>query len=88
MKTMRSIRLFIRFSLLLLALFLWEPAYSTGSGEKVVVVTSAAPITNIVQNVGGEYADVTGIIANGLGLDVPTMGHFLIANSRPLASHG
>ena len=32
---------------------------------KVQVVTTVAPITNIVQNIGGELVDVTGIVPEG-----------------------
>ena len=34
-------------------------------GEKIRVVTTVAPITNIVRNVAGAYAEVTGVVPDG-----------------------
>ncbi|HEY1247822.1 MAG TPA: metal ABC transporter substrate-binding protein [Nitrososphaera sp.] len=36
------------------------------SGEKLKVVTSVAPITNIIKNVGGDRIELTGIIPEGV----------------------
>lgn len=38
---------------------------SNGGGEGVQVVTTVSPITNIVQNVGGDRVSVTGIVPEG-----------------------
>lgn len=61
----KIIRSAIRF-LSLLALLLPNPAYSSGTGKKLNVVTTVAPITNIVQNVGGAYTEVIGIVPDGI----------------------
>lgn len=59
----RWFRFTLRF-LSLLAL-LPNPVHSSDADKKLVVVTTVAPITNIVQNVGGAYTDVIGIVPDG-----------------------
>lgn len=61
----KIIRSAIRF-LSLLALLLPNLAYPSGAGKKLNVVTTVAPITNIVQNVGGAYTEVIGIVPDGI----------------------
>lgn len=47
-----------------LTLVLYSPAHSS-EVKKFNIVTTVAPITNIVQNVGAGYIDVTGIVPDG-----------------------
>ncbi|HJP67044.1 MAG TPA: metal ABC transporter substrate-binding protein [Actinomycetota bacterium] len=42
-----------------------SPAGSSGSDGRLQVVATVSPITNLVQNVGGDRVDVTGIIPEG-----------------------
>lgn len=50
--------------LLLLALPFCNRAYGN-TGKKPIVVTTVAPITNMVRNIAGGYVDVTGIVPDG-----------------------
>jgi zinc/manganese transport system substrate-binding protein len=50
--------------LLLLAAPLCKGAYAN-TGKKPVVVTTVAPITNMVRNIGAGYVEVTGIVPDG-----------------------
>ncbi len=61
----RSIRFTIKFLLCLPVLSLLNVAHSTDPIKRINVVTTVAPITNIVQNVGAGYVDVTGIVPDG-----------------------
>jgi zinc/manganese transport system substrate-binding protein len=55
-----------RLQLLILMLFLSHTAPLTaGADGKLKIVTTVAPITDIVRNVGGGYVDVTGIVPEG-----------------------
>jgi zinc/manganese transport system substrate-binding protein/manganese/iron transport system substrate-binding protein len=49
----------------LLVLSLSNLCHSSDSTKKIDVVTTVAPITNIVRNVAGGYANVTGIVPDG-----------------------
>lgn len=49
----------------LLALFLPYFACASAANKKLLVVTTVAPITNIVQNVGAPHIDIIGIIPDG-----------------------
>jgi zinc/manganese transport system substrate-binding protein/manganese/iron transport system substrate-binding protein len=62
---MKFVRPPIQFLLLLLALPLPGIAHSEDSARKLMVATTVAPITNIVQNVGAGLANVTGIVPDG-----------------------
>ncbi|MDQ3185441.1 MAG: metal ABC transporter substrate-binding protein, partial [Pseudomonadota bacterium] len=62
---MRSVGLTIKLLLLLPILFFSRATYSAETEKRINVVTTVAPITNIVQNVGGRYIDVTGIVPEG-----------------------
>ena len=50
--------------LVLLALAFCTRAYGN-TGKKPTVVTTVAPITNMVRNIGAGYVDVTGIVPDG-----------------------
>jgi zinc/manganese transport system substrate-binding protein len=52
------------FLLVLLALPFCNRAYGD-TGKKPIVVTTVAPITNMVRNIGAGYVDVTGIVPDG-----------------------
>ncbi len=59
----------IRFPAILLtclALFLLSSTIRAAEERKIRVVTTVAPITNIVQNVGGKHVEVTGIVPDGM----------------------
>jgi ABC-type Zn uptake system ZnuABC Zn-binding protein ZnuA len=43
-----------------------EPSRQPAAAQKLKVVTTVAPITSIVENVGGDRIDVTGIIPEGV----------------------
>lgn len=60
-----SIHLGTRFSTFLLILFSFSLANSSAVDKKIHIVTTVAPITNIVQNVAAGYATVTGIVPAG-----------------------
>ncbi|WP_025039573.1 metal ABC transporter substrate-binding protein [Nitrosospira briensis] len=60
-----SIRLAIKFLSFLLILASSSTVHSSNSNKKINVVTTVAPITNIVQNVGGAYTEVIGIVPDG-----------------------
>ncbi|MGH8762927.1 MAG: metal ABC transporter substrate-binding protein [Nitrosospira sp.] len=53
------------FFLSLLVLSLPAAAQSSGLEKKLNIVTTVAPITNIVQNIAGNHAVVTGIVPEG-----------------------
>jgi len=53
------------FLMFLTALFLSGELYAVDTGKKINIVTTVAPITNIVQNVGAGYVNVTGIVPDG-----------------------
>lgn len=53
------------FFLSLFVLSLPAAAQSSGLEKKLNIVTTVAPITNIVQNIAGNYAVVTGIVPEG-----------------------
>lgn len=61
----RSIRSGIHLLSFLLVLPLPDSAFSSDSAKKINVVTTVAPITNIVRNVGAGYVNVTGIVPDG-----------------------
>lgn len=54
-----------RFRLLLIILFLFDAGPSAAASGKLKIVTTVAPITDIVRNVGAGYVDVTGIVPEG-----------------------
>ncbi|MFZ5593591.1 MAG: metal ABC transporter substrate-binding protein [Pseudomonadota bacterium] len=56
----------IRFLSLLSALCLSGAIHAAEAGGRLTVVTTVAPITNIVQNVGGKYVKVSGIVPDGV----------------------
>lgn len=58
-------RLVVPLVALTLAAGLLSACQAPADDGKVQVVTTVAPITNIVQNVGGELVDVTGIVPEG-----------------------
>lgn len=60
-----SIRPAITFLSFLLILASSSTVHSSNSNRKINVVTTVAPITNIVQNVGGAYTEVIGIVPDG-----------------------
>lgn len=60
-----SIRPAITFLSFLLILASSGTVHSSGANKKLVIVTTVAPITNIVQNVGGAYTEVIGIVPDG-----------------------
>lgn len=45
--------------------FVSQMTYSADIDKRITVVTTVAPITNIVRNIGGKYIDVTGIVPDG-----------------------
>lgn len=55
----------IRFLSILMILCLANVIKPVGASQKINVVTTVAPITNIVQNVGAGYVNVTGIVPDG-----------------------
>ena len=62
----RSAGLIVRYLLFLsAALFFSGLANSSDANKKLIIVTTVAPITNIVQNVGGDYVEVIGIVPDG-----------------------
>jgi zinc/manganese transport system substrate-binding protein len=77
-----SIRLTIKFLLCVLVLFSVNVVHADDSNKRINVVTTVAPITNIVQNVGAGYVDVTGVVPDGVDshtfepvpTDVKTLG--------------
>ncbi|SEM84452.1 zinc/manganese transport system substrate-binding protein/manganese/iron transport system substrate-binding protein [Nitrosospira multiformis] len=50
---------------LLLLLVQPLPSHAGNVAKKLFIVTTVAPITNIVRNVSGDYANVTGIVPDG-----------------------
>ncbi|SCX46570.1 metal ABC transporter substrate-binding protein [Nitrosospira sp. Nsp1] len=60
-----SIRPAIKFLSFLLILASSGTVHSSDANKKLVIVTTVAPITNIVQNVGGAYTEVIGIVPDG-----------------------
>lgn len=58
-------RLVVPLVALTVAAALLSACQAPADDGKVQVVTTVAPITNIVQNVGGELVDVTGIVPEG-----------------------
>ncbi|SCY03664.1 zinc/manganese transport system substrate-binding protein/manganese/iron transport system substrate-binding protein [Nitrosospira sp. Nl5] len=62
---MKSSRFAITSLSFLIILSSSNTAYSTDTDRRVKVVTTVAPITNIVQNVGAGYINVTGIVPDG-----------------------
>ena len=62
MKLSRILSVCIAFALLLAAC---SPAASPGAGNKLRVVTTVSPITNIIYNIGGDHIALTGIIPEG-----------------------
>ncbi len=61
----RLTRLSVRVLPLLMTLSLSNAIHAAGADKKINVVTTVAPITNIVQNVGAGYINVTGIVPDG-----------------------
>ncbi len=61
----RLIRPAVELLSVLMILPLSGVALGSNSAKKVDIVTSVAPITNIVRNVGAGYANVTGIVPDG-----------------------
>jgi zinc/manganese transport system substrate-binding protein len=61
----RPLRSSIKLLSFLLVLSLSSLCHSSDSTKKIDVVTTVAPITNIVRNVAGGYANVTGIVPDG-----------------------
>ena len=55
----------IALPLLLLLLVQPLPSPAGNVAKKLFIVTTVAPITNIVRNVSGDYANVTGIVPDG-----------------------
>ncbi len=53
------------FLLLVLLLSMASLTHSAGTGKNLNVVTTVAPITNIVRNIGASYVDVSGIVPDG-----------------------
>ncbi len=60
-----SIRLAFKLFSLLLILGSSSTVHSSNTNKKINVVTTVAPITNIVQNVGGAFTEVIGIVPDG-----------------------
>jgi zinc/manganese transport system substrate-binding protein/manganese/iron transport system substrate-binding protein len=61
----RPLRSGIKLLSFLLVLPLSSICHSSDSTKKIDIVTTVAPITNIVRNVTGDYANVTGIVPDG-----------------------
>ena len=61
----RPLRSGIKLLSFLLVLPLSSICHSSDSTKKIHIVTTVAPITNIVRNVAGDYANVTGIVPDG-----------------------
>ena len=62
---MKSIRHAIEFLPFLLILSTSNVTYSADTDKRINVVTTVAPITNIVRNIGAGYVNVTGIVPDG-----------------------
>jgi zinc/manganese transport system substrate-binding protein/manganese/iron transport system substrate-binding protein len=62
---MKSIRFAIKFLWFSIILFFSQVTYSADMDKRINVVTTVAPITNIVRNIGMGYIDVTGIVPDG-----------------------
>lgn len=56
----------VYFFVVLVVLFFSNTLYAGVEHNKINVVTTVAPITNIVKNIGGQYVDVTGIVPDGM----------------------
>jgi zinc/manganese transport system substrate-binding protein/manganese/iron transport system substrate-binding protein len=56
----------VSFLLFLTALLFQNMVIASGAPEKLRVVTTVSPITNIVQNIGGTHISVTGIVPDGI----------------------
>lgn len=50
----------------LLALVLSNSVFATVTGRKLTVITTVAPITNMVQNVGAPHVNIIGIVPDGI----------------------
>ena len=61
----RSSRLAIKFLSLLIILSATNVIHSADAEQKINVVTTVAPITNIVRNIGAGYVNVVGIVPDG-----------------------
>lgn len=48
------------------ALILWHATAQAASGKRLNVLTTVAPLTNIVKNVGGPQIDIHGLIPGGM----------------------
>ena len=59
-------RLFLVLMSILLAAPLFGPASSVAAQPKLRVVSTVAPITNIIQNVGGDRIDLEGLVPPGV----------------------
>jgi zinc/manganese transport system substrate-binding protein len=55
-----------RFLLFIFTFFFANAAYPADAARRVTVATTVAPITNIVENVGGRHVEVTGIVPDGM----------------------
>ncbi|PXW89043.1 zinc/manganese transport system substrate-binding protein/manganese/iron transport system substrate-binding protein [Nitrosomonas sp. Nm84] len=55
----------IRLLLCLLTLFFQGSLLASDANEKLKIVTTVSPITNMVQNIGGIHTSVTGIVPDG-----------------------
>ncbi|SEK58894.1 metal ABC transporter substrate-binding protein [Nitrosovibrio tenuis] len=62
---MKSVLFALKSVFLLITLSISSVAQSTHIDKKINVVTTVAPITDIVQNIGMGYVNVTGIVPNG-----------------------
>ena len=62
---MRSIHKSTSLMLLGIALSVSAAAHATSTSKVVTVVTTIAPIANIIQNVGSNYVNVVGIVPSG-----------------------
>lgn len=54
------------FLIIFAVLLVLRPVYAEESNRLLRIVTTVPPITNIVENVGGENVDVVGIVPNGI----------------------
>ena len=65
-KHIRFPAVFLTLSALLLSSSTIRAELPEQGERKIKIVTTVAPITNIVQNVGGRYVEVTGVVPDGM----------------------
>ncbi len=58
--------LMYNFFVLLISFLILIPVHAKESNRNLRIATTVPPITNIVENIGGSYTDVIGIVPNGV----------------------